>query len=261
MSSAPIIALLTDFGLEDPYVGVLKAVILGIAPAARLIDLTHAVPPGAVAWGAWQLWSARAYFPRGTVFLAVVDPGVGSRRRAIAVEAQGQYFVGPDNGLLGWAAADSARIVALNRPDWHLPQVSRTFHGRDIFAPIAAHLAAGVAFDELGEALPALMRLDWPTPIQAPGGIRGEVLLWDRFGNLITSLRASELADLNPQALSIEIGGLTIEGLSGCYADVAPGEPLALIGSSGLLEISLRDGDARSRLGATVAQPVFVRAS
>lgn len=261
MRPGQTIALLTDFGLEDPYVGVLKAVMLGIAPAARLIDITHAVPPGAVAWGAWQLWSARAYFPAGTVFLAVVDPGVGSRRRAIAVEARGQYFVGPDNGLLGWAAADPGRIVELNRPRWHLPQVSRTFHGRDIFAPVAAHLAAGAAFEDLGEALPALTRLNWPAPIQEPGGIRGEVLLWDRFGNLITSLRASDLAGFNSQALRIEVGGLTIDGLSGCYADVAPGEPLALIGSSGLLEISLRDGDARSRSGAAVGQRVFVMAS
>lgn len=245
-----LIVLLTDFGHQDPYVGIVKGVILGICPQARIVDLVHELPAGDIRRGAWQLWSARAYFAPGTIFVGVVDPGVGSSRRAIALRAQDRFYVGPDNGLLGWAADPITAAVVLDRPQWHLPRPGRTFHGRDLFAPVAAHLAAGVPLAELGSAVaPAsVIRLDWP-PVRQQDGIRGEILLWDRFGNLISNLPESAITALGPNVI-FEIGPWRIQGLSRCYSDVPPGRPLALIGSSGLLEISLAQGDARQALAA-----------
>lgn len=256
------IALLTDFGLQDPYVGILKGVMMGIAPQARLIDISHAVPPGDIRWGAWQLWSAHAYFPAGTVFLAVVDPGVGSSRRPMALAAGGQYFVGPDNGLLSWVAGTSCQRVVLDRPCWHLPVVSQSFHGRDIFAPVAARLAAGMALSELGSAVDAMHDLPWPEVEVTTSALIGEVLLWDHFGNLITNLRGEQLVHwAGVKSLRFEVGGQVVDGLSSCYAEVSPQALLAIIGSTGLLEISLRDGSARQKLGAEVGWRVFVSAT
>ena len=257
-----LIALLTDFGLEDPYVGVLKGVIFGIAPQARLVDISHAVPAGDIRWGACQLWSARPYFPPGTIFVAVVDPGVGSARRPVAMAAAGQYFIGPDNGLLSWAAPEPSSVVLLDRARWQLPAISNTFHGRDIFAPAAAHLVAGVSLTELGSPLDNLQKLAWPSSVPLAGGLQGEILLWDHFGNLITSLSAAELAALGSgSTLRFAIGHTQIQGLSSCYSDAAANAPLALIGSSGLLEIALNGGSARARLKAQIGQRVFVTAT
>lgn len=240
----PLIALLSDFGLQDAYVGIVKGVMLGLCPQARLVDLSHLIAPGDLRQGAYQLWSAAPYFPPGTVFLAVIDPGVGSARRALALRAGGHYYVGPDNGLLSWAAPQADEAVALPLPSGS----SRTFHGRDLFAPAAARLAAGDALAQLGAPAGEYIRLPRPEPMALPEGLAGEILLWDRFGNGISNLPGTMLAALGEQ-LRVEIGNWSLP-LSACYSDVPSGSPLALIGSTGLLEISIRDGDARASLEA-----------
>ena len=192
-----IVTLLTDFGVEDPYVGIVKGVILAINPAARLVDLTHAIPPQDVRRGALALEAAYRFFPPGTVHLAVVDPGVGGPRRPLAVRADGHVFVGPDNGLLGFCAARAgARAVALTVPRYYRAGrrgVSRTFHARDIFAPVAGHCSRGVALGRLGPPVRRVARLALPAPRRAGGRVVGEVLLADRFGNLLTNVTAGDL--------------------------------------------------------------------
>jgi S-adenosylmethionine hydrolase len=267
---APVITLLTDFGLSDTYVGVMKGVILGICPTARLVDLTHAVPPQDVASGAWQLAAACAYFPAGTVHLAVVDPGVGSERRAIAVETPRGALVGPDNGLLGDALrrlaggiADRAgrlrlkapvRAVELTNPEYRLSAVSRTFHGRDIFAPAAAHLAAGVSLERLGSPVDAIAVFDRPAPYREGDRLVGRVIHVDAFGNLITDLAATQL----PTHPIVEVGGVMLRGLRPSYADAAG--LLALIGSDNTLEISYSGGSAARELGVGMGAEVRVTA-
>jgi S-adenosylmethionine hydrolase len=273
----PLITLTTDFGLRDAFVGAMKGVILGIAPAARLVDLTHEVPPFDVRAGAYVLYAAYRYFPAETVHLAVVDPGVGSARRAVAVETSWGTFVVPDNGLLSLVLSrESVRqAVALENPAYRLPHVSRTFHGRDVFAPAAAHIARGVPLAEFGPAvsdLPAAFRLvtfavsrpvrqgDGPAqpgdgPAQPGDTLIAHVLYVDRFGNLVTD--ATE-ADLTGPVVVVEAGGQRIAGLSSAYTDVPPSQPVALIGSAGHLEVSVREGHAARTLGLAVGDPVTV---
>ncbi|MDE2149800.1 MAG: SAM-dependent chlorinase/fluorinase [Gammaproteobacteria bacterium] len=258
---APVIALLTDFGTQDAYVGVMKGVILDIVRDVRVVDLTHAVGPQDLRAGAYVLWSAYRYFPDGTVFCAVVDPGVGSARRALALRlaADGRRyaFVAPDNGLLT-PLLDSASLsaaVALENPRYRLPAPSATFHGRDVFAPAAAHLAAGVPLEALGPALDpqSLVRIDWPQPQRTPEGWHGCVLYVDRFGNLITNLPGTAIADGDWR---VRVAQITIERIARTFADVPEGSPVAYIGSSGLLELGLRNGDAHALWGVAVATPV-----
>jgi S-adenosylmethionine hydrolase len=265
------IALLTDFGLRDAYVGVMKAVILGQAPAAQLIDLCHEVPPQDIRRGAFLLATGVPYFPTGTVFLAVVDPGVGTERRALALEAAGRIFVGPDNGLFAWAlsflacagrlwldAADGrlrfragGRAVELSEPRFWRPQVSSTFHGRDIFAPVAAHLSLGLALDELGPPLHDVLDLPWPEPRQAPDrSVSAEVVTADGYGNLITNLRA---ADLPPNPV-FEIARQVVRGLSPNFQ--SEGSLVALIGSSDFVELAAPNASAAALLGAGPGTPV-----
>jgi S-adenosylmethionine hydrolase len=259
-----LIALLTDFGLRDAYVGAMKGVILGIAPHARLVDLSHEISPQDVRAGAFVLWSAYRYFPSGTVFCAVVDPGVGSARRALAahvhLEGRDYYCVGPDNGLLTPLAleAELAAVVALEDPRYRRPLPSATFHGRDVFAPAAAHLACGVALEELGPPLnPAgLMRLDWPRPERLAHGWRGAVIHVDGFGNLVTNLAAECLAGTDASRWLFRLAGREIRGLVRCYAEVAAGQALAYLGSSGLLELAVREGSAATVFGACAGTPV-----
>src|SRR5712691_6438607 len=190
----PLVTLTTDFGLRDPFVGIMKGVILSICPTARLVDLTHEVEPQDILGGCLTLEAAVPFFPAGTVHLVVVDPGVGSARRAIALRTGGGYLVGPDNGVLtpafersGWTA------VALTAPEYRLPSVSRTFHGRDVFAPAAAYLAAGIPLERLGSTLTDPVRLPLPGCRLEGDALVGEVLAADRFGNLITSIPAARL--------------------------------------------------------------------
>jgi len=249
-----IITLTTDFGLQDSYVAAIKAVILGICPEARLVDISHQVPAQDVAHAAFLLKSSALLFPAGTVHLAVVDPGVGSTRRAMALESQGHFFVGPDNGLFTDFLLPPAKAVLLNRPRFFREKVSATFHGRDVFAPVAGHLAQGVELSRLGDPLNDAVKLPRPQPKALPDRVKGEVIHVDRFGNLITNITA----ELIPPQSTIRIMGKDIAGLSLNYQSAPAGTLLALIGSTNLLEISLPEDSAAQRLKAWTGQTVEV---
>lgn len=258
--AGPIITLLTDFGGRDAYVGIMKGVALGICPTATLVDLAHELPAQAVRAGALVLRSSVEYFPDGTVHLAVVDPGVGSARAAIVVTTPRAFLVGPDNGLLAPAAARLGvrSVHRLSNESFFRPPVSPTFHGRDVFAPVAAHLAAGAPPEAFGEALAALAPLNVPEPVIEPSGMRGEVLYIDRFGNLVTNISAEALSAFRGSGVFVRIATMSPLLLTHTYADAAPGAPLAVIGSWGMLEIAVRDGSAAEHFGAGIGTPVAV---
>jgi S-adenosylmethionine hydrolase len=243
------IALLSDFGWDDGYVGAIKGAILAVCPQARLLDLTHAIEPGNVAAASRALARAAQTFPPGTVFLSVVDPGVGSARRGLAAEVDLRLHVAPDNGLLDGVLESARRVRAVSlerREHWRSADPSPVFHGRDVFAPVAGFLAAGGALEALGpEVDPAsLVRLELPQPRLRAGAWHGQVVAADRFGNLATNLLAP------PGARgTVEVAGLTLE-LREHYAQVAPGELLALVGSDGRIEIACNRGRASERLRA-----------
>jgi len=251
----PLIALLTDFGTRDHYVAAMKAVALGICPEAVLIDITHEIEPQDVCGGALELAACYRDFPDGTVFLVVVDPGVGSARRAIAAEAGGYRFVAPDNGVLGvvFDATPPARVVELTEPRYARARVTRTFEGRDRFAPAAAWLAAGVDLTALGRPVADPERLRVPRPEVRDAGVVGEIVRVDRFGNLISNIgRALVDALARPRgaaAPEIRVGGRLVAQLVATYAEVAPGEVCALFGSSDHLEVAVRGGSAARALG------------
>jgi S-adenosylmethionine hydrolase len=243
-----IVALTTDFGEADGYVGAMKGVILDLAPAATVVDITHGVPPFDIAHGAFALSQAAPYFPAGTVHVVVIDPGVGGERRALAVYSGGQYFVAPDNGVLTPFLAAGVIVRELTNPAWRLANVSATFHGRDVFAPAAARLAAGADFLSSGPAFADPIRLAaWDFAV-ADDGLHGAIVHIDRFGNCITSVPAMNLASLGAGPFAAVLPNLPPIPLRRSYSDVAPGEPLCLAGSSGLLEIAVRDGHAARAL-------------
>jgi S-adenosylmethionine hydrolase len=253
MAASPVIALLTDFGLEDGYPGIMKGVMLGIAPKARFIDITHLVPEQDVATGAWILHTAWRYFPTGTIFLSVVDPGVGTGRKPIALRADERYFVGPDNGLFSYvlSTVPSVTAVLLDRDEYYLPNPSHTFHGRDIFAPCAAHLAAGVTLEELGSPLDrqSLTVIAGQQPPAGDGSVVGTILHSDHFGNLITSfgpILAEEI--LWSPASILTIGGTTISARAATFAAGPVGEPFMFADSSGHLAIAVRGASAAAGL-------------
>lgn len=252
-----IVTLTTDFGTRDGYVGEMKGVILDRAPSARLVDVTHDVPPGDVWDGAWALSRVWTRFPPGTVHLAVVDPGVGSERRAAAVRIARRWLIAPDNGLLTLASGEveEARELAPDRIG--LTPFSDTFHGRDLFAPAAAHLAAGEDPGGLGPALDAgaLIRLPVPAPAREGDALRGRVVHVDRFGNLITNLPLEQLPD-DPL---VEVGGHEVRGLSRAFAEVERGSPVLIRGSGGTLEVCVREGRASEALGTGRGGEVEVR--
>ncbi len=242
-------ALLTDFGLADPYVGAMKGAILSVCPEATLVDITHEVSPHDVLGGALTLAAACPPFPAGAVFLAVVDPGVGSSRRGLALQAGPHLFVGPDNGLFSFVLAEpaEARLHALENARLFRSPVSPVFHGRDVFGPVAGHLARGLA--------PVLLEEPEPRKL-APGEWEAAVLHVDRFGNLTTSLSGHALE--GARAVEVLVRGATIPWAR-TYADVGRGSPCALVGSSGRLEVAVREGSASARLGAGKGSPVRVR--
>lgn len=251
---APLIALLTDFGFADGYVGVMKGVILGIAPQTPLVDITHEIAPQDVRDGAWVLHTSWRYFPENSVFLCVVDPGVGSTRRAVAVRVARRIFVGPDNGLFSHVlnAESSASAVVLDNPRFHLPTPSSTFHGRDIFAPCAAHLASGVPLDELGSSAPIDSLVTFPLPATE---WRGDMLVAhvahvDHYGNLITDI-GPDLAQSTFASASaaLQVGGRTISARARTFADGVADEPFFFLDSSGYLAIAVRNGSAADTLG------------
>ena len=258
---AGIVTLTTDFGLRDAYVAEMKGVMLGIAEAARrplaLVDVTHDVERHDITEGALALEAAAPCFPAGTVHLAVVDPGVGTARRGLALAAGGHVFIGPDNGLFTPFLEDGEwRAFELVEADYRLPNVSRTFHGRDVFAPAAAHVASGVDPARLGPPLADPVRLAWPEVRAVAGAVAGAVVHADRFGNLITSIHARTLAPVNTD-LVIRVGGREVP-LVGTYGDLSVGRPGALIGSSGRLEIAVREGSAATLLRARRGTSVVV---
>jgi S-adenosylmethionine hydrolase len=243
----------------DPYVGIVKGVALGINPAARLVDVTHGIPPQDVRRGALALAACYRFFPRGTVHLAVVDPGVGGPRRPLAVQADGHYFVGPDNGLLEAALARPGAVaVAPTDPAYHRAPVSRTFHARDVFAPVAAHCSRGVSLRRLGPPVPDPVRLAWPRVQRRGRHVVGEVLFADHFGNLLTSITAADLPAA-PGQCRVEIGGRVVQRLVETYSDRPSGSLGALIESTGHLEIFVRDSSARDRLRLGPGAPVSLR--
>lgn len=270
----PLITLLTDFGTQDGYVGAMKGVILGEAPDATIVDLTHDIPPQDVLSGAFALAQAAPYFPSGTVHVAVVDPGVGTERRALMAEHAGHIYIGPDNGLftlvlgalgalgegLGGVPDAGSRVRVIDRlpPEWSLHP---TFHGRDLFARVAARLAAGDAPARFAGAEIAPRCLELARPSETPEGLDGAVLHCDRFGNLVTNLATSLISTRLGTGLRggrIEVAG-AVAPLATTYGDVAPGELVAYGGSAGYLEIGVRDGSAAARLGARRGTPVHVR--
>jgi len=261
----PLVTFTSDFGLTDWFVGVVHGAVHAICPAAHVVDLTHAIPPGDVTCAAFVLEAAAADFPPGTVHLAVVDPGVGTSRLALGVAAHGQHFVGPDNGVLEWAlGAAGARVHALDNERWFRQPVSHTFHGRDVFAPVAAHLAQGVALASFGPAVENPVRLRLPAPRAEGGALRGRIAYRDRFGNALTNLTASAIAATFPGVpepeLVVEVLDRTITGIQRSYGDVPIGALVALLGSSGRLEIAEAHGDATKRFGLGIGDVVRVRA-
>lgn len=246
MTARPVVTLLTDFGHLDPFVGVMKGVIAGICPEANVVDLTHDVPAQDIFAGAFYLERAFRYFPAGTVHVAVVDPGVGTRRAPLAMSAHGHTFVGPDNGLLSWVAR-RFRAVRLRNRAFFRAEISNTFHGRDVFAPVAAHLARGVPLSSLGPAQKRVVALARPKPRKTHRGFSAEVLAVDRFGNLVTNLEPVHWQALRRPRLTL--GGFTSEQLSDSYGAARPRELVAVLGGYGLLEVAARDGSAAAILG------------
>jgi S-adenosylmethionine hydrolase len=248
----PIIALLSDFGTRDHYTGTMKGVILGICPEATLVDISHDVPPHDVLLGALELAASYRYFPAGTIFLTVVDPGVGSARRGIAAEAGDYRFVAPDNGVLSAVFREVAprKVVELTERRYARPTVSRTFEGRDRFAPAAAWLAKGIELSALGRPAGSYVQLDLPVPHLDSERLEGVVLLVDRFGNLVTNIDRRTFDKIaHGGAIQIQIGTHTVGRLVATYAEAAAGEICALFGSTDHLEVAANAENAAERLG------------
>jgi len=281
MVPSPIIALLTDYGAQDPFVGILKGVIAGIAPEARIVDLTHDIPPGDVKRGALHLWQSVPYFPKGTIFMSVVDPGVGTSRNSIAIDTGDAIFIGPDNGLFSFVLPSKYRAWAITNRDYLLPIVGSTFHGRDIFAPAAAHVANGFSPSNLGAPLPEVTRLASPKmEFIDSHTIQGEVLYADRFGNLLTSIgrfyscgeqQFRLLPWLNDREYSestmvfslvemrLELPDGTFMPWVRTFSDLPVGEFGCLVGGSGLLEIVSYRRSAADLLGLAEGTPITLR--
>ena len=258
--SPPPIAMMTDFGLSDGYVGAMKGVILDILPWVQVVDVTHEIAPQNVRQAAFVLQMVAPFFPKATVFLVVVDPGVGTRRRAIAVFTDRGVFVGPDNGVFSWIFQHRKvyEIRELANPSYMRAQVSATFHGRDIFAPFAAHIAAGVPASSIGPVIHDPVSIDLPEPqAHADGHIVGEVIHIDAFGNLITNIREEHLAE--GKSWRFEIAGESIDDFCRAYGFAQEGQLVALIGSLGYLEIAVRNGHAARRLNGRLGMPVIAK--
>jgi S-adenosylmethionine hydrolase len=272
------IAIITDFGMDDTYLGMMKAAIAGISPAARIIDLTHTIPAGDVQRAAFEAWRVRPYLPSETILLAVVDPGVGTKRRAIALKLPGLYCVGPDNGLFSFLlySTDKYKAAELLNPHYQLQTISHTFHGRDIFAPAAAYLAQDIPLEDFGPLTQELVRI--PDPLLkdlGAGSIQGEIMQSDHFGNLITSIGRFDNTDdglsLKPWIPSFPARTLSAQDyeallpqgnvvpLGRTFGDAQKGEALAYIGSSSLLEIAINGGDAATTLNLTPGDEIIFK--
>lgn len=256
----PAITLLTDFGHKDNFVGIMKGVIARIAPSANIIDLCHEIPAQDIRAGAFCLKTAYAYFPKGTIHVVVVDPGVGSKRLPILVKTKDYYFIGPDNGVLS-LALDELKIIDIIRLDnakFHLPRVSNTFHGRDIFSAVAAHIAKGMRYSKCGTRIKQYKKITLPKPHITSAAIHAEIIYIDRFGNLITNVSAADAGKrINPL---ITIKNKVISGIKVSYAGARPGEALAIWGSAGFLEIAVNCASAQKKLKAAIGDEVTLKA-
>ena len=264
---AAIITLTTDFGYADGYVAVMKGVILGINPDARLVDITHSVRPQDISSTAFVIGNVYRSFPEGTIHLVVIDPGVGTRRKPLILKTPFAYFIAPDNGVLSYIINDYAdrsqhiiniaslvEAVVISNTAYSRQPVSNTFHGRDIFAPVAAHLSLGIPLSKFGRPLTSINIIELPRPCRmADGSLTGEIIHIDNFGNLISCIREK---DISGREVKITVGGKTISGLSTTYAGSR--KLIALFGSSGYLEIAFRDGNAAEYLKATVGNQVVI---
>ena len=261
---AGIITLTTDFGTRDANVAVMKGVILGINPLVRLVDISHGIGPQSVAQGSYLLQRAHPHFPPGTIHVAVVDPGVGSERRAILLETSRAYYLAPDNGLLTSVLRqaerdrDAVRAISLTNPKYWLPSISNVFHGRDIFAPVAAHLSLGVPTESFGEEVEGLVTLSQPEIQTGPNRVLGQVAYVDRFGNLLTNIQGFDILPLGDE-LEVVVAGRVISGLSRTFADAQEGTVIAYIDSSTHLAVAEVGGDAAEKLGAGEGDAVEVR--
>ncbi len=249
-----LITLITDFGTADPYAGVLKGVILSINPSCTIVDITHQIPPQDINEAAFTLMTAYAYFPPGTIHLVIVDPGVGGTRRPLLIETENYFFVGPDNGVFSGILHKPGvtSVIELTNADYFLREVSTTFHGRDIFAPVAAHLSQGVPCAKFGRPISDVMLLDWPQPrLIRPGEAQGRILHIDHFGNLITNVSREFITQaLGNRPFTIECAKAVIQQIVPAYSYAKPGELCGVFGSSNYLEISVANGSARERLNA-----------
>ena len=255
-----VITLTTDFGLTDPFVGIVKGVLASRAPGVPVIDVSHGVPAQDVLAGALVLRHALPYFPRGSVHVAVVDPGVGTERHPLCVETAGGALVGPDNGVLSLAAAalEIRRIVHLTEERFFLSPRSRTFHGRDVFAPVAAALATGTPPSAFGETVAGMEHVSVPAVRRDGERLAGAVIYVDRFGNLTTNVDAAALAGFPADAVRVRIADRAIAGLRASYGAVERGALVAVVNSWGLLEIAARDGSAAAQLAVGTGTPVVV---
>jgi hypothetical protein len=252
-----IIALLTDFGTRDHYVGVMKGVILSINPHATIVDISHDVAPQDITSAYFLLKNSHKYFPSGTIFVAVVDPEVGMNRAVLCAETDDALFLAPDNGALSFVEQPN-RIVSVTNRKYMLEPVSNTFHGRDIFAPVAGHLSLGLDIEKLGPHAREIRRLNTREPeVSTEGVILGEIVAIDQFGNLVTNIAADRMGDF--PTIEIKVGAAQIKELSKTYGEHKKGEVLALIGSGGTLEISVSKGNAAKKLKVAVGDVVRVR--
>ncbi len=265
MNNLPrLITLTTDFGISDAYVGVMKGVILGINPNVQIVDITHAVPPQDIHEAAFLIHSMYPYFPEGTIHTVVVDPGVGSDRRAIVCQTDRASFVCPDNGILTYLLQEiengdeqPTRVVEIENEDYFLPAVSNTFHGRDIFAPVAAHLSLAVPLENIGPPVQNLVRLPIPMFYVSEHKLTGQIIKIDRFGNAITNIPEDALPT-NMSTYEIRIGQTYLTRINRAYAESEVGELLAIIGSFGMLEIAVNGGSAVERLGLKRGDAVII---
>jgi S-adenosylmethionine hydrolase len=257
----PIVTLLTDFGLRDPYVASMKGVILSINPQCTLVDITHQVNAHDIKEGAFVLGQACSNFPKGTIHLSVVDPGVGSARKPILVVTNNYSFVGPDNGLFTIALRRERvkKAVVLTNQEFFLSEISPTFHGRDIFAPVAAHLSLGKKPESFGPSIKSWYEISFPDPVTKLGNLIGEIVHVDAFGNLVSNIDRKTLLQFSKgYCFAVRIGRKTIQGLKKGYWDTLKKEPITLIGSGGFLEISVREGNAQKALNVKRGDRIVV---
>lgn len=254
-----IITLTTDFGTWDGYVGAVKGVILSLNPGAEIVDISHEIPHQNIMAAAFCLFNSCSFFPEGTIHVAIVDPGVGSKRKALLIQTERYFFIGPDNGIFSLVLRQERlkKTIHLNNPKYFLGRQAPTFHGRDIFAPVAAYLSLGVKLDEFGPTLPKIVRLSLPRIEKRRGRIIGQIIHIDNFGNLVSNVTAQELSKI--KKFKIRVRNRIISRLSETYSEVGKGKILAYQGSSGFLEVGIREGNAGLKLGVKIGDKIEIQ--